>query len=110
MLDTIIRNLVSNAIKFTAAGSIVVNAVRREDDVLFCVTDTGSGMSESIIRQLFDKSSHYTTYGTLGEKGTGLGLELCKNFVERHRGKIWVESTPGQGSSFYFTISTIGLS
>jgi PAS domain S-box-containing protein len=104
MLDTIIRNLVSNAIKFTARGTIAVHAARKSDGVLFSVTDTGSGMSQEIIRQLFNKSSHYTTYGTSGEKGTGLGLELCREFVEKHGGQIWVESTEGKGSTFYFTI------
>jgi len=106
MLDTIIRNLVSNAIKFTAAGTVVVGAVRKPDCILFCVTDTGSGMSEQVISQLFDKSSHFTSYGTAGEKGTGLGLELCLDFVHKHRGKMWAESTVGKGSRFYFTIPT----
>jgi PAS domain S-box-containing protein len=110
MLDTVLRNLVSNAIKFTAHGTIIVAASAREGDVLFSVTDTGNGMPESIVDQLWKKSSHYTTYGTAGEKGTGLGLELCLDFVKRHRGKIWVESQPGHGSRFYFTIPIKKLS
>ncbi|WP_158799655.1 PAS domain S-box protein [Pedobacter sp. L105] len=104
MLDAIIRNLVSNAIKFTRKGHITVTAQSREKDVLFAVSDTGNGISEQVIGQLFRKSSIYTTYGTSGEKGTGLGLELCRDFVEKHDGKIWVESTEGNGSTFYFTI------
>lgn len=110
MLDTIIRNLVSNAIKFTASGTVVVAASLRGGDILFSVTDTGKGMPDSIVAQLWKKSSHYTTYGTSGEKGTGLGLELCLDFVKKHRGRIWVESTMGEGSKFYFTIPINKLS
>lgn len=104
MLDTVIRNLVSNAIKFTATGEVNVTAHQRKKDILFCISDTGNGISKEVIMQLFNKSSHYTSYGTSGEKGTGLGLELCRDFVEKHRGKIWVESREGCGSKFYFTI------
>lgn len=104
MLDTVIRNLVSNAIKFTAKGEIKVTAHQRKKDILFCISDTGNGISREVIGQLFNKSSHYTSYGTSGEKGTGLGLELCRDFVEKHKGKIWVESREGCGSKFYFTI------
>jgi PAS domain S-box-containing protein len=104
MLDTILRNLVSNAIKFTACGRVVVAASERGGNVIFSVTDTGNGMPENIVDQLWKKSSHYTTYGTAGEKGTGLGLELCLDFVKKHGGKIWVESHVGHGSKFYFTI------
>jgi PAS domain S-box-containing protein len=110
MLDTIIRNLVSNAIKFTARGTVVVAASQRAGDILFSVTDTGKGMPDSIVRQLWTKSSHYSTYGTSGEKGTGLGLELCLDFVKKHRGQIWVESIVGHGSRFYFTIPIKKLS
>lgn len=108
MLDAIIRNLVSNAIKFTTAGgTITVSAVSGNREVLFSVADTGSGMPGQIVKQLFDKGFSYTTYGTSGEKGTGLGLDLCRDFVERHHGKIWAESIEGEGSSFYFTIPLI---
>ena len=110
MLDTIIRNLVSNAIKFTAAGTVIVAASRRGNDILFSISDTGIGMPESIVSQLWKKSSHYTTYGTMGEKGTGLGLELCLDFVKKHRGRIWAESNPGLGSKFNFTIPINKLS
>lgn len=104
MLDTVIRNLVSNAIKFTSKGEVNISAHRRKKDTLFCISDTGKGISKEVILQLFNKSSHYTSYGTSGEKGTGLGLELCRDFVEKHHGKIWVESREGCGSKFYFTI------
>lgn len=104
MLDAIVRNLVSNAIKFTRKGSITVAAKYNKKEVLFSVRDTGNGISKEVIGKLFKKSSLYTTYGTSGEKGTGLGLELCLDFVEKHGGRIWVESKEGEGSTFYFTI------
>lgn len=103
MLDAVIRNLVSNAIKFTLGGQIIVEVKIREYDLLFSVKDNGVGMSEEVVLQLFNKSFTHTTYGTSGEKGTGLGLELCRDFVEKHHGKIWVESKKGMGSTFYFT-------
>lgn len=103
MLDAIIRNLVSNAIKFTAQGQIIVEVQIRDYDLLFAVKDTGTGMDEATLSQLFNKSFSNSTYGTSGEKGTGLGLELCRDFVEKHQGRIWVESKQGEGSTFYFT-------
>lgn len=105
MLDTILRNLISNAIKFTSEGGTITLAARTEmNAVYFAVTDTGRGVSPEIAMQLFDKGFSHTTYGTAGEKGTGLGLDLCRDFVEKHGGKIWVESKEGEGSAFYFTI------
>jgi PAS domain S-box-containing protein len=103
MLDAVIRNLVSNAIKFTTEGVITVEVVITDYDLLFSVTDNGIGIPAATIPQLFNKSASYSTYGTSGEKGTGLGLELCRDFVEKHQGRIWVESKEGQGSTFYFT-------
>ncbi|HEY0175679.1 MAG TPA: PAS domain S-box protein, partial [Pedobacter sp.] len=104
MLDTILRNLVSNAIKFTSEGNITVKAKQAAGSLCFSVADTGRGISKKVMGLLFNKSSHYTTYGTSGEKGTGLGLELCRDFVEKHHGRIWVDSREGEGSTFYFTI------
>jgi len=105
MLNTILRNLISNAIKFTnAGGTITLSATTEMNMVNFAVIDTGSGISPEIARQLFDKGFSHTTYGTAGEKGTGLGLDLCRDFVEKHQGKIWVDSKEGEGSAFYFTI------
>lgn len=103
MLDAVIRNLVSNAIKFTTGGTILVNVEVRDYDILYTVSDSGTGMSEEKMAHLFNKSFNQPSYGTAGEKGTGLGLELCRDFVEKHQGKIWVESQIGQGSTFYFT-------
>ena len=103
MLDAVLRNLVSNAIKFTANGEITVEVQIRDYDLLFSVKDNGTGMAQETISQLFNKSFSNSAYGTSGEKGTGLGLELCRDFVEKHQGRIWVESKEGQGSTFYFT-------
>ncbi|MBP9186921.1 MAG: histidine kinase, partial [Bacteroidia bacterium] len=66
--------------------------------------DTGVGFDKSIQEKLFNPLAHVTTYGTLNEKGTGLGLLICKNIVEQNGGKIWAEGIPNKGASFYFTI------
>jgi signal transduction histidine kinase len=105
MLETIIRNLVSNAIKFTVkGGDILLRAVKVDSGIQFSVIDSGQGIPENIAEQLFSRNVNYTTYGTSGEKGTGLGLRICQEFVAKHGGTIWVESTVGEGSTFAFTI------
>ncbi|WP_165304993.1 PAS domain-containing sensor histidine kinase [Pedobacter sp. SYP-B3415] len=105
MLKTIIRNLVTNAIKFTdAGGNVLIDVEARKSGTLFVVRDDGRGIPEEKLPQLFDRSFTYTTFGTLGEKGTGLGLDLCQGFVRKHGGEIWVESRLGEGSAFYFVI------
>ncbi len=105
MITTIFRNLISNAIKFTPEnGNIVVNAVKSVDMIEFAVVDSGIGMSAENMKKLFTDKEHFTTYGTQNEKGSGLGLKLCKEFVEANGGKIWAESMLGQGSQFKFTI------
>ncbi len=105
MVTTIIRNLVSNAIKFTNTyGSINVNAHTSNNEVIVSVVDTGVGISPEKISKIFSIESQLTTPGTNNEKGTGLGLLICKEFVEKNGGKIWVESTPNIGTSFYFSL------
>lgn len=105
MFSTILRNLISNAIKFSSSGdSITVSLTSDEKQVVFSVRDNGTGMSSELIGKLFSIDEKHSTPGTKNEKGTGLGLILCKEFVEKHRGKIWVESEKGKGSTFYFTI------
>lgn len=107
-IDIIIRNLLSNALKFTPNnGQIVIGAIQKIKTCEIYVKDNGMGMSEDIISKLFEKDSNHTTYGTNNEKGTGLGLSLCKEMVEKNNGKIWVHSAIGKGSSFYFTIPRI---
>jgi PAS domain S-box-containing protein len=105
MLKVVIRNLVSNAIKFTKPGGhIEIEAGLTESELLVVVSDNGVGINQSRIKNLFDISKIETTSGTSNEKGTGLGLLLCKEFVEKHGGRIWVESTEGKGSQFKFTL------
>lgn len=105
MLKTILRNLVSNAIKFTNnGGEISINAEQTESDITITVSDNGIGIPPDNLSRLFDISEVITTKGTAQETGTGLGLLLCKEFVEIEGGKIWVESTLGEGSKFKFTL------
>ena len=107
MIDTILRNLVSNSIKFTKSGGqikILAELLTAESMLQISVEDTGVGMKEEVFSKLFKIDEHVTTKGTDKEKGTGLGLILCKEFTELHSGKIWAESVVGEGSKFKFTI------
>jgi len=105
MLNTVLRNLISNAIKFTPKGGQVKVEVEVEDSqVIISVSDTGIGMKPETIEKLFKIETSFTTRGTENEKGTGLGLLLCKEFIEKHEGKIWVESEEGKGSTFSFSL------
>jgi signal transduction histidine kinase/CheY-like chemotaxis protein len=105
MLNTIFRNLISNAIKFTMpGGEITISAEVKQQEIVFFVRDTGIGMSKNRMEELFVIEKNYSTPGTNKEGGTGLGLILCREFVEKHGGKIWVESEEGKGSLFYFSL------
>jgi signal transduction histidine kinase len=105
MLKTVLRNLVSNAIKFTNnGGAINVNATQTDSNVIISVSDNGIGIPPENLAKLFSISEVLTTNGTAKETGTGLGLLLCKEFVDKHQGKIWVESQIGKGSDFKFTL------
>lgn len=105
LLSTILRNLLSNAIKFTyPGGDIYLSAKRKNTHVEICVRDSGIGISPDDLVKLFKIEENSSRNGTLNEQGTGLGLLLCKEFVEKHHGKIWVESEAGKGSAFYFTL------
>ncbi len=101
MVRTIIRNLLSNAIKFTHPGGRITIETRKNNGMVeISVQDNGIGIKRENLEKLFSKTSNFTTYGTSGEKGTGLGLDLCKDFVDKHAGKIWAESEEGKGSKF----------
>lgn len=105
MMGTILRNLVSNAIKFTRpGGEIVISAHPEKDQLIVMVADNGVGIKKEVIDKLFVIDESYSTSGTHGEKGTGLGLILCKEFIEKQGGEIKVESEVGKGSKFYFNI------
>lgn len=106
MIATILRNLLSNAIKYTnSSGTIEVQGEDITSHWIVMVKDNGIGISPEKQKKLFQLDSNYTTPGTNDEKGTGLGLLLCKEFVEKHGGRLWVESQHGCGSTFKFTIS-----
>jgi signal transduction histidine kinase len=105
MISTVVRNLISNAIKFTMPeGSIVVSAEEKNGMVKLSVRDNGVGIPAQNLSKLFLISENQTTIGTAEEKGTGLGLVLCKEFIDKHKGKIWVESEEGKGSCFSFIL------
>ena len=105
MIETTIRNLVSNAIKFTPGGKIVITAEDEgEETIKISVKDSGIGIPHEMINNLFSLTAKVNRPGTDGEPSTGLGLLLCKEFVEKHGGKIWVESEVGKGTTFHFTI------
>jgi signal transduction histidine kinase len=105
MFETILRNLLSNAIKFTPKqGKITLKASKNDKETIISVLDTGVGIKPEAAEKLFRVEGHLSTPGTQKEKGTGLGLILCKEFVEKHEGKIWVESEINRGSTFSFTI------
>lgn len=105
MLQTVLRNLISNAIKFSFSnGKVLIKVLNEPKQVKVLISDEGIGMEETTIKRLFKLNDITTQNGTSGEKGTGLGLILCKDFIEHHKGKIWAESEPGKGSRFIFTI------
>ena len=103
--NAVIRNLLSNALKFTPEGGrISVAAMRDESEVLMSVADTGTGISPEDIGKLFRIDVQFTNIGTSGERGTGLGLKLCKDLIDAQNGRIWVESELGKGTIFRFTL------
>ena len=125
MMGTILRNLISNAIKFThPGGTIVISAEQKQNEWMICVSDSGLGIKKENLDKLFRIEESVSTKGTQQETGTGLGLILCKEFVDKHGGKIWAESQFGNlpagplrrnnseaskagGSQFYFTLPEI---
>ena len=105
MLNTIIRNLVNNAIKFTPENGLVILSAEKTNSIIkIHITDTGVGMEEETIKSLFKLDKTRTTRGTKGEKGTGFGLLLCKEFVDKHKGSIHVESELGKGTNFKISL------
>ncbi len=108
MISTILRNLISNAIKFTHVnGQIMLSVLKNPHEYLITVSDNGVGISKASLDMLFRIDQNKSTRGTQNESGTGLGLILCKELTEKHGGAIWVESEPGKGSTFTFSIPSI---
>ncbi len=104
-VSSVIRNLISNAIKFTNnGGEIKVVLSKLVDCVMISITDNGIGISKESLEKLFQNNLIYSTRGTKGEKGTGIGLLLCKDFVVGNNGRIWAESIEGKGTTFSFTL------
>lgn len=108
LINTVLRNLISNALKYTPnGGKIVVKANPGPHFVELSVSDSGIGISPENQNKLFKEDSQFTTLGISQEKGSGIGLILCKEFIERNKGKIWVESSPGKGTTFRFLLLTV---
>ncbi|MBC7399545.1 MAG: tetratricopeptide repeat-containing sensor histidine kinase [Mucilaginibacter sp.] len=107
MMEAVVRNLLNNAVKFTHnGGTITLTGIVQDNKIQIAITDTGIGMAPNQSSRLF-KGDFYTEKGPLNPNGTGLGLQIYKEFIERNDGTIWVESEAGKGSTFYFTIPAV---
>ena len=109
LISSVLRNLISNALKFTPHnGEVIISAsakkIHGSNRVLIEVRDNGVGMSAESVDNLLNKNMHITTYGTDNEKGSGLGIQLCKEFISLNTGELWVESKAGKGSSFFISL------
>ena len=105
LIAVVIQNLLTNAIKFTHQdGKIQVDCRLESENLIISVSDNGVGISEENLEKLFSSDTNFTTRGTKSEKGTGLGLIVCKDFVDIHHGQIWVESVTGKGSTFFIRL------
>jgi two-component system, sensor histidine kinase and response regulator len=104
-IQFVLRNLLNNAIKFSENQSVITAfSIEEKQEIIIGIQDRGIGISQANQQKLFDAHTNFSTNGTQGEKGTGLGLVLCKEFIEKNDGKIWLESEIGKGSIFYFSL------
>ncbi|MGB5314657.1 MAG: HAMP domain-containing sensor histidine kinase, partial [Robiginitalea sp.] len=104
-VDIVLRNLISNALKFTPEnGMVTLHAEEKEEYWIISIRDTGVGMDRLTLQKIFKEENTHSTYGTANEKGTGLGLTLCKEMILKNGGEIWVDSLLRKGSTFYFTL------
>ena len=111
MIETILRNLISNAIKFTPQNGVIsINAEENETEHLISIIDSGVGIANANLEKLFQIDRSHSTSGTNDESGTGLGLILCKDFIDYHKGKIWAESEVGVGTNMQFCLPKINPS
>jgi signal transduction histidine kinase len=107
MISTVLRNLISNSIKFTKnGGSITISSNYLGNKTEICVKDTGVGMTKPQIHDLFRSDIKTSTRGTSNESGSGIGLKICKDFIERNNGKFMIESEVNKGSTFKFILDT----
>ncbi len=107
MVEIVIQNLLTNAVKFSRVGDIItISNKEHNGNSLICVEDTGVGIPKENLKKLF-QNNNFTTVGTKNEKGTGLGLTICKELVELNQGRIWVESTPNVGTKFYVELPKV---
>jgi len=105
LLKTIIRNLFSNACKYTPSGGVIsFESTIAHGFVKIAVSDSGTGISPEILEKIFDPSVFFSTKGLNNESGNGLGLKLCKDFVEKSQGRLWIETTPPKGTTVFFTL------
>ncbi len=105
MITTVVRNIVVNAIKFThPGGQIGIRAEKKNTEGVISIADTGIGVADTMRNRIFEVDYNKSTAGTANESGTGLGLVLCKEYVERNGGRIWLESELGKGTTFFFTL------
>ena len=111
MVLTVLRNLISNAIKFTnTGGKVTITSEQNKNHVKISIIDNGVGIEASDIDKIFRIDIKHSTSGTLGERGTGLGIILCKEFIEKNNGELMVESQPNEGSKFSFTLPKVKIS
>ena len=105
MISTVLRNLINNAVKYSRKGGVVdIHIIEEDESLEVLVRDQGIGMSKDVAEKIFRIDEKYKSPGTMGEKGTGLGLILCKEFMEINKGRIWCESKEGSGTTFHITI------
>ena len=105
MIITVIRNIVVNAIKFThSGGQVVVRAEKKGAEIVVSIADTGIGIADTMKERIFEVDYNKSTTGTANEAGTGLGLVLCKEYVNRNGGRIWFETESGKGTTFFFIL------
>ncbi len=110
LFETIVRNLISNAIKFTNPnGEIIISNIINADSITISVKDNGIGITPEVKDKIFSDFAITPAHGTKNEKGSGLGLKLCKEFVEKNGGKIWVVSEEGRGSEFLFSVPKVKM-
>jgi signal transduction histidine kinase len=108
MIETVTRNILYNALKFTMPGGVIsIDMYAQEGNVVVAIADTGIGIPESLSKKLFTINSKVVRTGTSNEQGTGLGLILCKDFIEKNDGKIWVESVEDKGTTFYYSLKIV---